>query len=195
MRPCGAWHTWVSRDSRRSWPKMPSRTHRGTKTSSCSGWTAGLRPGQAAALRQQAIEAIRQARGKLSLQRTKVRRHEGRTYYDLLGVSLDASPEEIKAVYRALARRYHPDLQRPGEVRGRQAPPAGDGEWFKRLTAAYHTLSDPNRKGAYDARLRGPGCVREPDRRPEDASGSGRSAEGPRIVGTLRGLFSPLRRW
>lgn len=58
-------------------------------------------------------------------------------HYNTLGVSRDASPEEIKKAYRKLAIKHHPD-------RG------GDEEEFKKINEAYSVLSDPERKHAYD---------------------------------------------
>jgi DnaJ-class molecular chaperone len=61
--------------------------------------------------------------------------------YATLGVSRDASQEDIKRAYRRLAKEMHPDLNpdKP-EV----------GERFKQVTAAYDILSDPERRGRYD---------------------------------------------
>lgn len=63
--------------------------------------------------------------------------------YDVLQVSPLASDEVIHAAYRALARGYHPDLNGSTDSRN-----------MRRLNAAYRTLSDPDRRSAYDARLR-----------------------------------------
>ncbi len=60
-------------------------------------------------------------------------------YYELLGVSAGASESEIKAAYRRLARQYHPDSGRPGDV-----------ERFREIHEAYETLSDPERRQSYD---------------------------------------------
>jgi DnaJ-class molecular chaperone len=70
------------------------------------------------------------------------------THYGVLGVSHHATPEEIKAAYRTLARRFHPD-----------ASETGDRERFKAVVTAYHTLSDETRREAYDRSLRVPETV------------------------------------
>jgi molecular chaperone DnaJ len=66
-----------------------------------------------------------------------------RDYYDVLGVSPDAGADEIKRAYRQLARRYHPDIS--GDDRGTA---------FLEVSRAYEILNDPERRRAYDARLR-----------------------------------------
>lgn len=62
-------------------------------------------------------------------------------FYDLLGVSRDASDAEIKKAYRKMAMKYHPD-RNPGD---KQAE-----EKFKEIQKAYAVLSDPQKKAAYD---------------------------------------------
>jgi DnaJ-class molecular chaperone len=57
--------------------------------------------------------------------------------YDVLGVSKDASPDEIKKAYRKLAREHHPDK-------------GGDPEKFKKVQEAYETLSDPQKRQNFD---------------------------------------------
>jgi molecular chaperone DnaJ len=61
-------------------------------------------------------------------------------YYELLGVSRNATDEQIRSAYRKLARQLHPDVN--------AAPDAA--EQFKRITEAYEVLTDPQRRQRYD---------------------------------------------
>jgi DnaJ-class molecular chaperone len=65
---------------------------------------------------------------------------QARNYYELLGVSPDASPHKIQSAYRRLARRYHPDLNAGGDA----------GARFNELTDAYEVLHDPAQRARYD---------------------------------------------
>ncbi len=64
-----------------------------------------------------------------------------RDYYDVLGVSRNASEDEIKQAFRRLARKHHPDAN-PGDDRAE--------EKFKELNEAYEVLSDANKRAQYD---------------------------------------------
>jgi len=61
-------------------------------------------------------------------------------YYATLGVKRDASADEIKKAYRKLAKKYHPDVSKEKDAE----------EKFKDVQVAYDTLSDPEKRAAYD---------------------------------------------
>jgi molecular chaperone DnaJ len=63
-----------------------------------------------------------------------------RDYYEVLGVSRDASESDLKSAFRNLARKYHPDVS--------DAPDAE--EKFKEINEAYGVLSDADKRAAYD---------------------------------------------
>jgi DnaJ-class molecular chaperone len=63
-----------------------------------------------------------------------------RDYYDILGVSKNASKEEIKKAYRKLALEWHPDRNKSSAASAK----------FKEINEAYEVLSDPKKKETYD---------------------------------------------
>ncbi len=63
-----------------------------------------------------------------------------RDYYEVLGLSKDASEDEIKRAYRKLAKKYHPDVNKEPDA----------AEKFKEVSEAYEVLSDPEKKSNYD---------------------------------------------
>src|SRR2546428_11443935 len=64
-----------------------------------------------------------------------------RDYYEVLGVSRNATDEEIKKAFRKLAHQHHPD-KNPGNRKAE--------ERFKELAEAYQVLSDAERRSLYD---------------------------------------------
>ena len=58
-------------------------------------------------------------------------------YYNTLGIAKDATPDDIKRAYRSLASKHHPDK-------------GGDTATFQKVQEAYATLSDPEKRAAYD---------------------------------------------
>ena len=64
-----------------------------------------------------------------------------RDYYEVLGVQKNASQDEIKAQYRKLALKFHPDRNKSSDA----------GEHFKEISEAYAILSDAEKRKVYDA--------------------------------------------
>ncbi|MDV2482370.1 J domain-containing protein [Methanoculleus sp. Wushi-C6] len=117
------------------------------------------------------------------------------TYYEVLGVAPDATPEEIRAAYRRLAKLYHPDVNSDPDA----------GERFIAIQQAYETLSDPEARARYDLSLRGGAGPGQHDpfwSRP--AGGAGQTmwtrgytwrAETPRSGGGWFGLMAFILVW
>jgi len=61
-------------------------------------------------------------------------------YYEVMGLSPEATPDEIKKAYRRLARKFHPDVSKEANAE----------EKFKQLGEAYEVLKDPTRRAEYD---------------------------------------------
>ena len=61
-------------------------------------------------------------------------------YYQILGVSRDASKDELKKAYRKLARKYHPDVSKEPDAEAK----------FKEVGEAYEALKDPEKRAQYD---------------------------------------------
>lgn len=63
-----------------------------------------------------------------------------RDYYEVLGLSKNATEAEIKKAYRSLAKKYHPDVNKEKDAE----------EKFKEINEAYEVLSDPQKRASYD---------------------------------------------
>jgi curved DNA-binding protein len=63
-----------------------------------------------------------------------------RDYYEVLGVPRDASESDIRKAYRALARKYHPDVNQDSDAKGR----------FAEISEAYEVLRDKDKRARYD---------------------------------------------
>ena len=110
-------------------------------------------------------------------------------HYSVLGVERDASAEAIKAAYRALVKRHHPDA-------------GGDAQRILALNAAWEVLGDRERRRRYDQQL---GLASPSDTAATQAHSpvsQGRSAEAQRggdasgdaLLGWLRQVYAPLDR-
>ncbi len=82
-----------------------------------------------------------------------------RNYYEILGVSREATPEEVKKSFRQLARKYHPDVNPDNKTAE---------ETFKDINEAYDVLSDETKRAEYDQLIFG-----RAKRRPPFTQGNG----------------------
>ena len=104
-------------------------------------------------------------------------------YYALLGVSVDASPGDIKRAYRRLARLHHPDVS-----------PQDQDELIKRLNEAYAVLGDSRKRQAYDKQRRLERQQREAERREEERLQREREkAQRPPEMTWVEGVFGFVR--
>ena len=110
-------------------------------------------------------------------------------FYVILGVERAASPSDVKRAYRRLARKHHPDIN-PGD--------AESEAFFLRVTEAYETLVDPERRQDYDqhgVRSGGPaglevGIVGDVEFEGFDFSGPAPGGEWRRHLGTCLRMCS-----
>ena len=110
--------------------------------------------------------------------------------YAVLGVAKDAAQDQIRKAYRALAKKYHPDLN-PGD--------AAAADRFKEIAAAYDLLSDPEKRGRFDrGEIDASGAERPQQRYYRDfAEGDGgayQSSAGYEDFGDVSDLFADLMR-
>lgn len=100
-------------------------------------------------------------------------------HYETLGVARDATPEQLKDAYRALALKFHPD-KNPGNAEAEQR--------FKELAAAYEVLSNLDKRREYDALLASGG-------RRTHARAGARGARGAGPGGTATGFDDLASDW
>ncbi len=89
--------------------------------------------------------------------RDRAAKIDGETYFVMLGVALDSPPEVVQSAYFGLAKRWHPDrLPEPlSEVRELA------GKVFSRMSEAFQTLSDPEKRAQYMNLMKGGGATPE----------------------------------
>ncbi len=98
-------------------------------------------------------------------------------YYKILGVSRDASQDDIRKAYRRLARKYHPDVSKEPNAEQR----------FKEINEANEALKDPQRRATYDSL--GNGWTSAPHR--AAAAVSTRSFASRTTAAAASAIFSP----
>ncbi len=80
----------------------------------------------------------------MSYEKTGFESKKAKSYYEILGVPRNVDGEKLRSAYRALAKKYHPDVN-PGNKTAE--------ERFKEISGAYEVLSDARKKEAYDRGL------------------------------------------
>lgn len=104
-----------------------------------------------------------------------------RSYYEILGVSKDATHDEIKKAFHALAKKYHPDANKNNPSAKRQ---------FQEIREAYETLKDPEKKTRYDET-----STARASRRTEDSNTDWnrfKHAHGPQFSDSFHKIFSEI---
>ena len=116
----------------------------------------------------------------------------GQTYYEILGVAENATPEEIEGAFRKRAREVHPDTVAPGNAYLRQVA----AEAFKDLSEAKATLLNPTEREKYDAKLSYERAAQQPSTASsaQSRSQNNSQARGARAqTGSSRSRTSPPR--
>lgn len=105
---------------------------------------------------------------------------EYKDYYKILGLSRDASADDIKTAYRKLARKYHPDVSKEANAEAR----------FKEVNEANEVLKDPDKRAAYDAL--GSNWQAGQDFRPPPGAGGHYRTMDPEDLGQFSDFFSSI---
>jgi len=101
--------------------------------------------------------------------------------YAVLGVGADAGSAEIKAAYRALVKRHHPDA-------------GGDAERILALNAAWEVLGDADRRRRYDASRRPAAAAARPATGRPAARRSSGAASDAQLIAWLQQVYAPIDR-
>ena len=108
---------------------------------------AGFRPPPRAPMRARAAAAASGAASAYTAMPAAQQQQPQPTFYDLLGISAEGSSfEDVRAAYRRMARKYHPDVSPPDAAKEHTRR-------FIQVQEAYETLSDPSRRTTYDRAL------------------------------------------
>ncbi|XBI15768.1 hypothetical protein VPH35_058129 [Triticum aestivum] len=111
------------------------------------GGRAGFRPPPRAPMRARAAAAASGAASAYTAMPAAQQQQPQPTFYDLLGISAEGSSfEDVRAAYRRMARKYHPDVSPPDAAKEHTRR-------FIQVQEAYETLSDPSRRTTYDRAL------------------------------------------
>ena len=102
---------------------------------------------------------------------------EYKDYYQVLGLTKAATQDDIKRVYRKLARKYHPDISKEANAE----------EQFKEVGEAYEVLKDQEKRAAYDQLGEDLKAQRDFRPPPNGAAGTGQSAEFDDFLANLFG--------
>ncbi|XP_066305999.1 uncharacterized protein [Miscanthus floridulus] len=116
-----------------------------TAQATAAGRVAFRRPWNTPRLRVRA-RGVRREDGGGGVRTEEQEQTASRTFYNLLGISAEGSPDEVRVAYRRLALKYHPDVSPPGAA-------AENTRRFIEVQEAYETLSDPSRRASYDRAL------------------------------------------
>ncbi|KAH0733421.1 hypothetical protein KY289_004609 [Solanum tuberosum] len=153
--PCGS--TWVARwgIQPQSVPKFPVTNKLSASPFCFSSKIRGLASPNSTLFCQESLQALFSSVSNKNHYRrrgTSIVVRAEKDYYDVLGVSRNASKSEIKSSYRKLARSYHPDVNKE----------PGAEQKFKEISNAYEVLSDDEKRSIYDkygeAGLKGAGA-------------------------------------
>ena len=102
-------------------------------------------------------------------------------YYELLGITRNATPEDIKRAFRKLAMQYHPDRNPSREKWA--------NEKFKQINEACEVLSDPDKRATYDTQLDSQVRVPCKPNRPAQSEQKGFPGWAKILAGVGVGLF------